>query len=272
MATDKKITRLNGESSSTPSGNQSRTFVPTPENKGKATRLRVIAGILWFLAIGAQIGAISLLFKEPISMLWIIVLMVVDLALVITGAILWKKSNRLDPASEKQKFKFFMQNQLGLIASIIAFVPLVIFILTSKNLDGKQKGILGGIAGVALIIAAVCGIDFNPPSIEKYTEEINRVEWLNNGHDFVYWTKSGKVYHLYNDCSYINTNRTDEIFEGSVSQSKEMKNITVLCSRCENRAIKEKGLDEKDYVSAEEHNKLIEEKLKEEASPEATDN
>lgn len=247
MEKKKKITRVEGGTSSVE--NQPEMFVPTAESKGKATQLRVIAGILWFFAIAAQVGAIILLFRPPISMLWLIVLIAVDLVLVIIGSLLWKKSNRLDPASEKQKFKFFMQNQLGMVAAIIAFLPLIIFILTNKDLDGKQKGILGGVAAAALLIAGVVGYDFNPPSIEQYTEEINRVEWLNNGVDHVYWTKSGKVYHLFNDCSYINTNRTDEIFEGTVPQARELKNITNLCSRCENKAIKERGLDEGDYVS-----------------------
>ncbi|MDR1402615.1 MAG: hypothetical protein LBJ60_02780 [Tannerellaceae bacterium] len=249
METKKKITRVEGGESSPEK--QSKRFVPTVESKGKATQLRVIAGILWFLAIVAQIGAIMLLFKPPVGMLWLIILIVVDLAVTITGSILWKKSNRLDPASEKEKFKFFMQSQLGLVAAIIAFLPLVIFIFTNKNLNGKQKGILGSIAVVALLIAGVTGYDFNPPSVEQYTEEINKVEWLNQGVNHVYWTKSGKVYHLYDDCSYINTSKTDEIFEGTVPQARELKNITNLCSRCENRAIKERGLNENDYVSTE---------------------
>lgn len=241
----KKITRVEGGDTT----NQRRPdFVPTAESKGKATRLRVIAGILWFFAIAAQIGAILLLFRPPVNMLWLIILIVIDLALVIIGSILWKKSNRLDPAYEKQKFKFFMQSQLGLVAAIIAFLPLVIFIFTSKNLQGKQKGILGAVAIVALLVAGVVGYDFNPPSIEQYTEEVNRVEWL-QGTDHVYWTKSGTKYHLYNDCSYINTDRTVEIFEGTVPQARELKNITELCSRCEGRAIREKGLNESDYVS-----------------------
>lgn len=250
MEEKKKITRVEGGSS--PS-HPPKGFVPTAESKGKATQLRVIAGILWFFAIAAQVGAIVLLFRPPISMLWLIVLIAVDLILVIIGSLLWKKSNRLDPASEKQKFRFFMQNQLGMVSAIIAFLPLIIFILTSKNLDTKQKGILGGIAAAALLVAGVVGYDFNPPSVEQYTEEINRVEWLNEGRDFVYWTKSGKVYHLYNDCSYINTNRTDEIFEGTVPQARELKNITSLCSRCENRAIKERNLNEAEYVSTRDH-------------------
>src|SRR3546814_3691465 len=107
-------------------------------------------------------------------MTWIIILIAIDLLLVIIGSVLWKKSNRLDPASERDKFKFFMQSQLGLVASVVAFLPLIIFILTNKNVDGKQKAILGGIAGVALVIAGVVGTDFNPPSVEQYTEQIGR--------------------------------------------------------------------------------------------------
>lgn len=239
----KKITQVEGsESTSSSSG---KTFVPTPEAKGKATQLRVISGILWLLAIVAQVIAISMLFKPPVNMTWIIVLIVVDLALAVTGSILWKKSNRLDPASKQNKLMFFMQSQLGLVVAVIAFLPLVIFILTSKNLDGKQKGILGAIAGVALVIAGVVGTDFNPPSVEEYTEQTNRVEEL-MGNNNVFWTKSGTKYHLFSDCHAINSNRTDEIFEGTVAQARELKNITELCKFCENRAEKESLTTEPD--------------------------
>lgn len=241
----KKITRIGGEENS-PEG-EGKKFEPTAESKGKATQLRLFAAVLWFLAIAAQVGAIALLLKTPVEMTWIIVLIVLDLIFVIAGSILWKKSNRLDPASKKEKFKFFMQSQLGLVASIVAFLPLIVLILTNKNIDGKQKAILGGIAGIALLIAGIAGADFNPPSVEQYTEETQRTEWLNEGKNLVYWTKAGTVYHLYSDCSYINTDRTTEIFEGTVAQSKELKNISELCSRCENRAISERDLDESEY-------------------------
>ena len=174
----KKITKVGGDIS--PTSQVTGTFVPTAESKGKATQLRVIAGILWLLAIGVQVVAITMLFKQPVNMTWIIILIVIDLALAVTGSILWKKSNRLDPASEKNKLLFFMQSQLGLVVAVIAFLPLIVFILTSKNLDTKQKGILGGIAGVALLIAGITGVDFNPPSVEQYTEQTARVEELTN--------------------------------------------------------------------------------------------
>ena len=184
-----------------------------------------------------------LLFKQPVNMTWIIALIVVDLALAILGSYLWKKSNRLDPASEKNKFMFFMQSQLGLVVAIIAFLPLVIFVFTSKNLDGKQKGIIGGIAAVALVIAGIAGTDFNPPSVEQYTEQTAQVEGLNNGVNHVFWTKSGKSFHLFQECHTINKKATKEIFQGTVAQARELKNITDLCDFCERKAEKNKAAE-----------------------------
>lgn len=242
--TSKKLTRVEGgEIPSSSTAAETRSFVVTDESKAKAKTFRILAIISWLLAIGFEICAILLLRKAPVNTTILIVLIVADLIFAVIGSLLWKKSNRLDPASEKDKTKFFIQNQLGLIISIIAFLPLVVLIFTNKNLSGKQKGIVGSIAVVALLIAGVLGIDFNPPSQEKYIEQTQQVESLNDGVNHVYWTKSGTSYHLYQDCSYINTDRTDEIFEGTVAQARELKNITDLCDRCQNRAKKEKGLD-----------------------------
>lgn len=239
----KKITRVeDGETSSSSTVNETRTFVASDESKAKARTFRIIAIISWILAIGFEVWAIMLLQKAPVNTTLLIIMIVADLIFAVTGSLLWKKSNRLDPASNKEKVKFFIQNQLGLIISLIAFLPLVILIFTNKNLDKKQKGLVGAVAVVALVIASVLGIDFNPPSIEQYTEQTEQVKALNNGINNVYWTKSGHSYHLYQDCSYINTDRTDEIFEGTVAKARELKNITDLCDRCANRAKKEQGL------------------------------
>lgn len=239
MSTKKKITRVEG-GEGTPAA-QSRTFVPTAEAKSRATNLRVYAGLLWFLAIAAQVGAIWFVLKQPDNfMMWTIILIVVDLIFAIIGSSLWKKSNRLDPASRENGFMFFMQSQLGLVTAVVAFLPLVIVILTNKNLEGKQKAILGGVAGLALVIAGITGTDFNPPSVEEYTEQTNRIEEL-TGINHVYWTKSGSKYHIYNDCHTINRDVTTEIFQGTVAQARELKNITELCKVCENRAEREKA-------------------------------
>jgi len=163
----------------------------------------------------------------------------------VAGSLLWKVSNRLDPASRADGARFFVQNQLGVIMAVIAFLPLVILIFANKNLSGKQKGIVGTIAVAALVLAGVTGVDLNPPSVEQYSEQTKQVEALNQGANHVYWTKHGKSYHLYSDCSYITGDKTVEIFEGTVAKARELKNITDLCNRCAARATQAKELGAK---------------------------
>jgi hypothetical protein len=239
----KKITHVGGGGNRTP---LKGTFVPTAEAKGKAAKLRLFSVLLWMLALAAETGAIYVLITcakpiETISWIWMVGLIAVDLILVIVGSSLWKRANRLTPASKKDKVRFFLQNQFGVIVAVIAFLPLVIFIFTNKDLDGKTKGILGGVALIAMLVAVLASADFNPPSIEEYTEQTNRVEEL-MGYNSVYWTKSGTKYHLYDDCQHINTIRTDEIFCGTVAQARELKNITELCKTCENKAERGKAI------------------------------
>ena len=239
QGTKKKLTKVEGGTTATAS---TKPFVPTGESKGKAKTLRLFAVLAFIAAIAFEIAAILQLQKVPVNTAGLIVFIVADLIFAVIGSMLWKKANRLDPASEAQKFRFFVQNQLGAILGVIAFLPLVILIFTNKNMKGKQKGLVGAVAVAALLIAGISGIDFNPPSVEQYTAQTAQVESLNDGVNHVFWTKSGSSYHLYSDCSYINTDRTNEIFEGTVAQARELKNITDLCDRCEDRAEKEKGL------------------------------
>jgi len=238
----KKITNVDADETSTPS-NDGSVFTPSAANASKSKMYRVIAIIGWLIAIGIEIKVILMLREVPINMNWIIGFIVGMLILVVIANILWKKANRLDPASEKNKTKFFIQNQLGLIISVIAFLPLVVLILTNKNLSGKQKGILGSIAGAALLIAGLTGTEFNPVSQEQYAEQTAQVEGFMGGVNNVYWTKSGKSYHLYQDCGYINSKRTTEIFQGKVASARELKNITDICDRCANKAKKQQVLD-----------------------------
>ena len=207
-------------------------------NKSKAKKLRLFAFLSWFLAIGIEVAAYFVLQKTPINFVLLTVLIVLILIFAILGSYLWKKANRLDPASKKNKIKFFIQNQLGVIMSLITFAPLIILIFMNKDMSKKQKGIFGSIAVIALLIAGVSGADFNPPSLEKYKEQTEQVKSLNGGNDYVYWTKSGKSYHLFSSCSYINSDRTTEIIEGTVTQSRALKNITDLCDHCEKNSQK----------------------------------
>jgi len=228
----RKITRVEGAGSGA-----RQAFQASSEAKGKAKQLRLFAILAWLLAMGGQVFAILKLISDE-TMVWLIVAIAVILALAVTGSSLWKKANRLDPASKEDTVRFFIQNQLGAIMGVLAFLPLVILIFMNKEIDGKTKGIAGSIAVVALLIAGISGADFSPPSVEEYTEQINEIESL-TGSNFVYWTNSGSRYHIYSDCSYINSERTTEIMEGGVQQARELKNISELCSRCRARAERE---------------------------------
>lgn len=241
--TSKKVTKVKGGDAPAAAG---KGFTPTEEAKSSALKFRLLAALAWVAAIGFEVWAIILLRKPPISMAWLIGIIVVDLIFVVIGSLLWKKANRFDPASEKDTVRFFIQNQLGVIIAIIAFLPLVVLIFLNKDMDGKQKGIVGGIAVAALLLAGIAGVDFNPPSVEQYAEQTAQVESL-MGTNNVFWTKSGTRYHLYSDCQHINTQKTDEIFNGTLAQARELKNISVLCGTCEKRAEKNKplGIQEK---------------------------
>ncbi|MCL2339716.1 MAG: hypothetical protein FWC59_02305 [Actinomycetia bacterium] len=243
MATQKKVTQV--EARTDPNAPQP-TWQPTAEAKGKATRNRIIAFVLWALAIGAEAFAIFWLLPHYSSvslfMVWLIVLIVGIAGLAIGGNLLWKKANKYDPASRANKVQFFIQNQLGAIITAIAFLPLIILIFLNKNMSGKEKGIAGAVAIVLCLVGVWTGISLNPPSVEEYAAQTQQVEAL-TGQDHVYWTAHGTKYHLYDDCPYINTDKTQEIFSGTVgtafAEIKGLDRETPLCSYCRNRWIRE---------------------------------
>ena len=214
---------------------EQKTFVASPEAKAKAKQFRIFAFLAWIAAMAGQVYAIFNLISNEM-MMWLIGAIVVILALAITGSTLWKKANRLDPASEKEPTRFFIQNQLGAIMGVLAFLPLAVMILTNKDLDGKTKGIAGSIAVIAMLAAGITGADFDPPSIEKYTEEINQqtqdLAELNVA-DNVFWTTAGNKYHIYDDCYHI---RDRSKTSGTVKASWEQKGISELCKTCKKKA------------------------------------
>lgn len=208
-------------------------WTPTPEAKAKATRFRWIAVVLWVVAIAAEaVGIFWLLRQRQVTggdgqlvrnpdtglleqqgatatfpqwaFITLIALFVVIAALSITGSFLWKKANRLDPARRSDTVRFFVQNQLGAIIAIIAFVPLIILVFLNKDMDKGQKTI-AGIVGIALAaLAVVLGIDFKPPSVEQYTADQSTVIQL-LGKDQVVWVDGGAVYHVCEQVAAIQT-------------------------------------------------------------------
>lgn len=200
---------------------------PTAEAKGKAIQFRIFAAILWVLAIGLEAFAIFWILKPGLdevafpdsSLYWLIGLLVVIGLLAWGGSFFWKKANRLDPASRQHKVRFFIQNQLGVIITIIAFLPIIILIFMNKDMDGKQKGIAGGIAIVLLVAVGLLSAEFDPVSSESMDEQVQEVVAL-TGKNEVVWTTHGKVYHLCDAVSDVNRDSADmTIFTGTVEEA-----------------------------------------------------
>jgi hypothetical protein len=208
---------------------EAANWKPTPEAKGKATTRRIIAIVLWVIAIAGEAFAIFWVLRRPLengafpTWAWILLLgiLVVIGLLTFGGSQLWKQANRLDPASKANPVRFFVQNQLGAIITIIAFVPLIILIFLNKDMSGKQKGIAGIVGIVLLIVAGYFGTSINSPSVEQYGSETQQVVNI-TGTDTVFWTKAGKVFHLCSDASAVNlTSKDNTIYSGTVAAAHE---------------------------------------------------
>jgi hypothetical protein len=153
-----------------------KAWAATQDQKGAAKKLRIYAALCWAVAIGTEIAGIVMLKKGMFAsgnLVLLIGLLVVIAVFAIGGSLLWKNANKHDPASRADGFRFFIQNQLGAIITVIAFLPLIALIFLDKDMDPKNKKIAGGVGVVLALLATVIGIDFKPPSVEQYTEDMN---------------------------------------------------------------------------------------------------
>ena len=240
MAKNKKIVDITKEEKKTKERygtNSKGKIVKLKDNndsKERAFKARIIAIILWCVAIIFEIigilrlcGVINLLSNLSITV-FLIICIILDLLFFIPGSLFWKKANHIEPASEKNKTKFWIINNLGTILSVLAFLPIIIVVLTNKDLDKKSKTIVTSVAAIALIIAGISSYDFNPISkeqLEKAEKEVVNV----SGGKTVYWAPHSKKYHVDPDCPAFSQSET--VFEGTVKQAFE-KGLTDPCRRC----------------------------------------
>lgn len=141
-----------------------------------AGRLRLFAGIAWAVAIAGEIAGIVLLYKHKFdhgNLALLIGLLVGIAVFAIAGNLMWKAANKQDPARAADKAKFFFQNQLGAIITLIAFVPLIVLIFMDRDMDPKNKQVAGVVGVVLAGLATLIGVSYHPPSVEQYTKDMN---------------------------------------------------------------------------------------------------
>src|SRR5690242_6762913 len=149
----------------------------THDQKSSATRIRIFAVISWIIAICGEIAGIVLLRQHKFdhgNLPLLIGILVVIAIFAIAGSLMWKAANKHDPARESEPAKFFFQNQLGAIITLIAFLPLIVLIFMDKDMDPKNKKIAGGVGAVLAVAATLIGVSWSPPSVEQYTKDMNK--------------------------------------------------------------------------------------------------
>jgi len=145
--------------------------------KSAASRLRLFAAIAWVIAIAGEITGVVLLLKHKFdhgNLPLLIGILVVIAVFAIGGSLMWKAANKHDPARESDRARFFFQNQLGAIITVIAFLPLLVLIFMDKDMDPKNKKVAGGVGVALAIVATLFGVSYHPPSVEQYTQDMNK--------------------------------------------------------------------------------------------------
>ncbi|MEG0070294.1 MAG: hypothetical protein RSC18_05085 [Raoultibacter sp.] len=209
---------------------------PDPAGGKNVFGMRIASAILWVLAIVFEVLAVLVMngtIYLQSAQVWMIVALVLDLICVVIASQIWKRANHIDPPSKAEKVKFFIQNQLGAIMSILAFLPFIILVLVNKDADKKTKQLATIVAAVALVIAGASSIDYHPASAEDQQAAATAAATYGDG--TVYWTTFGKVYHLDPNCQAIVNSGT--IFTGTVQEAFDAKRNRA-CSFCAEEATK----------------------------------
>jgi uncharacterized membrane protein YqjE len=159
-----------------PAVDVTKDWQATQGQQSSAKRLRIFAMLAWIVAIGGEIAGIVMLRQHKFdhgNLALLIGILVVIAIFAIAGSLMWKTANKHDPARESDKARFFFQNQLGAIITLIAFLPLIVLIFLDNDMDPKNKKVAGMVGGVLAVVAALIGVSWKPPSVEQYTKDMN---------------------------------------------------------------------------------------------------
>lgn len=200
-----------------------------PVDPGKAKGLRIWAVVLWLVAFALELCALlvflgKLDLKFVGQMAQLIGFLVLDFAACVAAAQLWKKANHLDPVSEENKFKFWLWNNMGLVALAFCFFPFIIMVLTNKKADKRTKTIATIAAVICLALGGLISYDWNPVSSEMKEAAVQALQG-----ETVYWSTFGKVYHTHQDCPHLN--RSEQLTYGSVEEAIANNRVR-LCKTC----------------------------------------
>src|SRR5438045_9569324 len=136
----------------------------TQGQQSAAKRLRIFAALSWIIAIGGEVAGIVLLRQHKFDHgnLPLLIGILAGIAIfAIAGSLMWKAANKQDPARESDRARFFVQNQLGAIITVIAFLPLIVLVFMDKDMDPKNKKISGGIGDAYAVVAAPLDVLWN---------------------------------------------------------------------------------------------------------------
>ena len=200
---------------------------------GSALPFRIGAAVLWVLGIVCEIMAVlvmngTLFLPGPGASTWLIIFLVVDLVMVVIGSQLWKRANHLAPASKENKLSYWVPTDLGVIVAAIAFAPVILLLLTNKDLDKGTKKAGAIVAAIAIVAAVASGIDYHPATQEDLDQaEAGAAVLSDDG--LAYWTPFGEVYHFNPDCQHLKNSGT--ISSGTVQDALDAKR-TRGCSGC----------------------------------------
>lgn len=192
-----------------------------PAGKKSAGGLRIGAVVLWVLAILFEVGTIYMLNIAETT--FAIIGIILDAICCIAGSLLWKKANRISPTRSKNKLVAFLWNQMGVIACLVAFIPLGLFLLLKADkISPKMKKIIAAIAAVAFLGSTGASIDYNPPTPESVAQAEAEAQMVNADFDGnVFWTRWGKSYHLDENCQALA--RSETLISGTLEEAFEAK-------------------------------------------------
>ncbi|MBN9304749.1 MAG: hypothetical protein BGO82_11425 [Devosia sp. 67-54] len=160
-----------------PAQDVTKDWQASQSQKSSAGNFRLFAAIAWIIAIAGECYGVWLIYHRAFDQggqPLLLGLLIGIAVFAIAGNLFWKAANRRDPARASDTARFFFQNQLGAIISVIAFLPLLVLIFTDKNMDPRTKQVGGSVGAVLLVLATVLGINFQPPSVEQYTQDMDK--------------------------------------------------------------------------------------------------